>query len=130
MSTPRIFRITLEVSNIEEATAFYTELLGDAGKRHPGARHYYDCGGVILSVLDPSQGGMKPQPMPKSLYFAVDDIHAVHARAKKLGALSPFKVHGQSAAEVIKRPWGEESFYVTDKWGNELCFVKDGTIYS
>jgi hypothetical protein len=31
---------------------------------------------------------------------------------------------------VIERPWGERSFYATDLWGNELCFVADGTLYT
>src|SRR5260221_11335464 len=74
--TPKIFRITLEVSNLDEAAAFYARLLDNPGKRHPGARHYFDCGGVILAVLDPTQGGVKPTPGPKSLYFAVHDIEA------------------------------------------------------
>ena len=52
--TPKIFRITLEVSNLDEAAAFYARLLGNKGKRHPGARHYFDCGGVILAVHDPT----------------------------------------------------------------------------
>jgi hypothetical protein len=73
---------------------------------------------------------MKPTPGPKSIYFATDDIEGAHARAKALEALAPFAVHGQPAADVIKRPWGEVSFYVTDPWGNELCFVKDGTLYT
>ena len=34
------------------------------------------------------------------------------------------------AAKVIERPWGERSFYVTDPWGNELCFVQEGTLYT
>jgi catechol 2,3-dioxygenase-like lactoylglutathione lyase family enzyme len=126
----KIFRITIEVSDLEKAAAFYTKLLDDPGKRHPGARHYFDCGGVILAVLDPTRGGLAPQPMPKSLYFAVDDIAAAHARAKSLGALAPYQVHGQPAGDVIKRPWGERSFYVTDPWGNELCFVEEGTLYT
>jgi catechol 2,3-dioxygenase-like lactoylglutathione lyase family enzyme len=126
----KIFRVTIEVSNLDDAADFYTKLLGEPGKRHPGARHYFNCGGVILAVLDPTQGGIKPTPLPKSLYFAVDDIAAVHARAKALGALAPFSVHGQPAAEVIDRPWGERSFYVTDRWGNELCFVQEGTLYT
>ena len=129
-STPKIFRVTVEVSNLEEAAAFYAKLLDTPGKRHPGARHYFDCGGVILAVLDVSQGGMKPTPGPKSLYFAVGDVDAVHARASALKALAPFKVHGQPASEVIVRPWGEKSFYVTDPWGNETCFVQDGTLYT
>jgi catechol 2,3-dioxygenase-like lactoylglutathione lyase family enzyme len=128
--TPKIFRVTLEVAKLDEAATFYTKLLGTPGKRHPGARHYFDCGGVILAVLDPTQGGLTPTPGPKSLYFAVDDVDAVHARAKSLGALAPFQVHGQPAGEVIERPWGERSFYVTDPWGHELCFVAEGTLYT
>src|SRR5690242_18606454 len=106
---PKIFRITLEVGDLEKASAFYAKLLGTPGKRHPGARHYFDCGGVILAVLEPTQGGVRPTPGAKSLYFAVEDVDAVHARAKALGSLAPFSVHGQPAAEVITRPWGERS---------------------
>ncbi len=65
------------------------------------ARHYFDCGGVILAILDPTQGGLKPTPGAKSLYFAVEDIEEVHARAKALGALSSFSVHGQPASDVL-----------------------------
>src|SRR6185437_5268670 len=118
-TTPKIFRITVEVANLEDATKFYAELLGVPGKRHPGARHYFDCGGVILAVLDVSQGGLTPTPGPKSLYFAVRDVDAVHARAKQLGALAPYKVHGADAGAVTTRPWGERSFYVVDPWGND-----------
>jgi catechol 2,3-dioxygenase-like lactoylglutathione lyase family enzyme len=129
-SVPKIFRVTVEVADLEAATKFYQQLLGFEGKRHHGARHYFDCGGVILAVLDPTQGGGKPTPGPKSIYFAVDDVAEVHARAKELKALAPFQVHGQPAGEPIQRPWGEKSFYVTDKWGNELCFVEEGTLYT
>ncbi len=129
-STAKIFRVTLEVANLEQAAAFYAKLLDNPGKRHPGARHYFDCGGVILAVLDVSAGGLPPTPGPKALYFAVDDVAASHARAKSLGALAADKVHGQPAGDVIVRPWGERSFYATDPWGNELCFVQEGTLYS
>jgi predicted enzyme related to lactoylglutathione lyase len=93
--------------DLDKAAAFYSKLLGTDGKRHPGARHYFDCGGVVLAVLDPSRGGLTPTPGPKSLYFAVADVAAVHARAKQLGALAPYKVHGEEAGAVIERPWGE-----------------------
>jgi uncharacterized glyoxalase superfamily protein PhnB len=114
--TTKIFRVTVEVASIDEAAAFY-------------AKHF-DCGGVILAVLDVAAGGLAPTPGPKSIYFAVNDIDAAHARAKGLGALAPFQVHGQPARDVIVRPWGEKSFYVTDPWGNELCFVQEGTLYT
>ena len=109
---------------------FYAKLLGTEGKRHPGARHYFDCGGVILSLLDPTTGGLTPTPGPKSLYFAVGDLKAAHTRALGLKALAPYKVHGEPAGTVTKRPWGERSFYVVDPWGNDLCFVEEGTLYT
>ena len=126
----KIFRVTMEVSDLDAAAKFYSQLLGDDGTRHPGARHYFNCGGVVLAVLDVTQGGMQPHPMPKCLYFAVDKLEPVHARAKKLGALAPYQVHGAPAGEPIQRPWGERSFYVTDPWGNETCFVEEGTLYT
>jgi uncharacterized glyoxalase superfamily protein PhnB len=128
--TPKLFRVTVEVGNLDEAAAFYQKLFHADGKRHPGARHYFDCGGVIVAVLDPTQGGLTPTVGPKSLYFAVRDLEAVHKRAAALGALAPYKVHGESAGNITKRPWGERSFYVVDKWGNDLCFVEDGTLYT
>jgi catechol 2,3-dioxygenase-like lactoylglutathione lyase family enzyme len=127
---PKIFRVTLEVANIDDAAAFYAKLLAQPGKRHPGARHYFDCGGVILSLLDPTRGGLTPTPAPKSLYFAVANLEAVHERATTLKALAPYKVHGEPASELLKRPWGERSFYVVDPWGNDLCFVEEGTLYT
>jgi catechol 2,3-dioxygenase-like lactoylglutathione lyase family enzyme len=129
-ATPKIFRILIEVADLDAAARFYAELLGIPGQRHPGARHYFDCGGVIFAVLNVADGGMRPRPTPQSIYFAADDIHTLHTRAKALNALAPYQVHGQPAGDVIERPWGELSFYVTDPWGNELCFVKDGTLYT
>ena len=127
--SPKLFRVTLEVADLERATQLYAALFGLVGQRYPGARHYFDCGGVIVAVLDVSRGGMPPTPGPKSLYFAVDDVDAVHARAEQLGVLAPYQVHGEAAGAVITRPWGERSFYVVDPWGNDLCFCENGTLY-
>ena len=127
---PKLFRVTLEVADLERATQLYAALFGLDGQRYPGARHYFDCGGVIVAVLDVSRGGMPPTPGPKSLYFAVDDVDIVHARAEQLGVLAPYQVHGEPASAVITRPWGERSFYVVDPWGNDLCFCENGTLYT
>ena len=128
--SPKLFRVTLEVADLERATQLYAALFGLDGQRYPGARHYFDCGGVIVAVLDVSRGGMPPMPGPKSLYFAVDDVDSVHARAEQLGVLAPYQVHGEPASAVITRPWGERSFYVVDPWGNDLCFCENGTLYT
>jgi len=130
IDVPKLFRVTLEVADLERATQLYAALFGLDGQRYPGARHYFDCGSVIVAVLDVSRGGMPPTPGPKSLYFAVDDVDAVHARADQLGVLAPYQVHGEPASAVITRPWGERSFYVVDPWGNDLCFCENGTLYT
>ena len=129
-NAPRIFRVTLEVGDIERAAEFYALLLGIPGQRHPGSRHYFDCGGVILHVQDVSRGGSAPHPNAKSLYLAVDDLAAVHARAATLGALAPYEVHDEPGGDIVTRPWQERSFYAVDPWGNELCFVEEGTLYT
>jgi catechol 2,3-dioxygenase-like lactoylglutathione lyase family enzyme len=130
IDTPKLFRVMLEVADLETATQLYADLFGHGGQRHPGGRHYFDCGGVIVAVLDVSQGGMSPTPGPKSLYFAVDDVNAVHARAERLGVSAPYDVHGEPAGVVTVRPWGERSFYIVDPWGNDLCFCENGTLYT
>ena len=104
MTDPRVFRVTLEVADLERASDLYRQLLAMDGERRPGARHYFDCGGVILAVLDVSQGGLSPNPGPKSLFFAVDDVESVHARASQLGLLAPYQVHGEAAGEIVQRP--------------------------
>ena len=63
--TPKLFRVTLEVGDLERATELYAALFGLDGRRYPGARHYFDCGGVIVAVLDVSRGGMPPTPGPR-----------------------------------------------------------------
>jgi hypothetical protein len=129
-AVPKLFRVTLEVSDLESATEMYGQLFAADGIRHRGARHYFDCGGVIVAVIDVSQGGLTPTPGPKSLSFAVDDIDAIHQRAARLDVLAPYQVHGEPAGEVLERPWGERSFYVVDAWGNDLCFCQNGTLFT
>jgi catechol 2,3-dioxygenase-like lactoylglutathione lyase family enzyme len=129
-AAPKLFRVTAEVGDLEAATELYRDLLGIDGTRHHGARHYFDCDGVIVAVVDVTQGGLTPTPGPKSLSFAVDEVEAIHQRASRLGVLAPYQVHGEPAGEIRERPWGERSFYVVDPWGNDLCFCQDGTLFT
>jgi catechol 2,3-dioxygenase-like lactoylglutathione lyase family enzyme len=127
---PTLFRIILQVPNLDQAEEFYGTLLGDRGRRIPRAsRHYIDCGPVILALVDPSAES-KPAPLPDYIYFAVDDLERVYARAKQLNCLATEDVHGDSAGEIARRPWGERSFYVRDPWGNGLCFVDNTTLFT
>jgi len=123
-NTPRIFRMIVPVSDLEKAAAFYSRLLGTPGRSVGGGRHYFDCGAVILALLD-----NKKPPSSDFIYFAVADLEEIHARALELGCLSKESVHGASAAEMTVRPWGERSFYAFDPFGNGLCFVDETTVF-
>jgi len=131
---PPLYRIILQVDNLDKAEEFYGKLLGDLGRRIPrGSRHYIDCGPVILALVDVNgEGipGLEPKPLPDYIYFAVSDAEAVHQRARELQCLSTDDVHGASAGDLVKRPWGERSFYVHDPWGNGLCFVDENTLFT
>lgn len=128
---PTLFRIILQVSDLDKAEEFYSRLLDDPGRRIPRAsRHYINCGPVILALVDVTAGGEKAEPLPDKIYFAVGDLEKVHTRAVELGCLSDEDVHGASAGEIVVRPWGERSFYVHDPWGNGLCFVDEKTLFT
>jgi predicted enzyme related to lactoylglutathione lyase len=131
---PTLYRIILQVDNLDRAEEFYGKLLGDRGRRIPrGSRHYFDCGPVILALVDvtgENTSGLQPKPLPDNIYFAVSDVDAFHERARELDCLSTDDVHGASAGEVVRRPWGERSFYAHDPWGNGLCFVDENTLFT
>ena len=127
---PTLFRVTLQVSNLDKVAGFYSKLLGMEGRRIRGARHYFDCGAVILALVDPTGGGLQPQPMADCVYLRVKDLEGIHARARELGCLDEELVHGQSGGEIATRPWGERSFYTRDPVGNGLCFVDERTLFT
>jgi predicted enzyme related to lactoylglutathione lyase len=126
---PQLFRLTVEVGDLEAATSFYTELLGLQGRKQPGSRCYFDCGKVTVCVLDVSKVG-QPQNAPKAMYFTVKNLEAAFERARALGCLSRQDVHDADAGGIVVRPWGERSFYIEDPWKNPLCFVEEGTVYT
>lgn len=127
---PNLFRVMLEVSNLNAAVTFYSKLLGIEGRVLRGSRAYFDCGSVILAILDPTPGEVKPTPNVGDVYFSVKDLESFHARARELGCLSKEEVHEESAGDIVTRPWGERSFYVKDPWGNGVCFVDEKTLYT
>ena len=131
---PPLYRIILQVDNLDRAEEFYGKLLGDHGRRiHGASRHYIDCGPVILALVDVNGEnipGLQPKPLPDYIYFAVNDIEACYERARELQCLSTEDVHGDSAGDLVTRPWGERSFYAHDPWGNGLCFVDESTLFT
>ena len=132
MAASKLFRVALQVADLDQASAFYAKLLDDPGIPIPrGSRHYFNCGPVILALVDVAKGaGEKPQPTPDYIYFAVNNLQEVFARAKALNCLANDRYHDQNAGEILKRPWGEVSFYCEDLWGNGLCFVDETTLFT
>ena len=76
-----------------------------------------------------SQAG-KRVVLPDNVYFSVNDLETIFERAKALGCLATRDVHGDRAGEIVKRPWGERSFYAQDPFGNPLCFVDAKTLFT
>jgi catechol-2,3-dioxygenase len=126
---PQLFRLNIEVGNLDQAASFYGSLLGVEGRRQAGSRVYFSAGPITLQVVDVSSNG-QPHPAAKALYFTARDLEAAFERAKTLGCLSRESVHDAPGGGIVVRPWGERSFYVEDPWKNPLCFVEEGTVYA
>ena len=65
---PRLFRINVEVGNLDDAAKFYGTLFGLVGRLQAGSRCYFTCGSVTLQVVDARQCGV-PHPAAKALYL-------------------------------------------------------------
>src|SRR5262249_13993363 len=102
--TPSLFRLNIEVGDLDKADAFYARLLGLEGRKQAGSRVYFQAGPVTLQVVNVSPS--RPHTAAKALYFIVEDLDAVHARAKALGCLSRELVHGKPGGDLVTRPWG------------------------
>lgn len=122
---PKLFRVILPVSDIEQAERFYSLLLGIPGKRVSPGRHYFDCGGTILACFDPKADGdsITFKPNPDHVYFSVPDLQAAYKRAAAAGCqwIEP---------KIDRRPWGEISFYARDPFGNPICLVDEKTVFT
>jgi predicted enzyme related to lactoylglutathione lyase len=125
---PRLFRVILPVTDIEEAKKFYGLVLGMSGERISPGRHYFDCGGTILACYDPVadgdglQEGWKQHPR-QYVYFAVSDLDATHQLAMNAGGTI---VEGG----IQKMPWGERMFWARDPFGNPISFVDEKTLFT
>jgi len=130
MDVPRLFRVLVEVADLDRAMTFYSSLLGIPGRKVGGGRAYYDCGATIVGLVDVALGKQQPRAAWQDLYFAVTRVEEFHGRAAALGCLSQEDVHGQRAGDLVVRPWGERCFYAQDPWGNGLCFSDETTLFT
>jgi predicted enzyme related to lactoylglutathione lyase len=132
-NTPRIFRVLVPAKDLDRSRKFYRTLLGVEGRRVAEGRIYFDCGAVLLGVLDYSSSKAAFSSPTEALYFSTRDLETVHRRARKLGCLSPGLLHDDPSSplgQIVLRPWGERSFYAEDPSGNALCFVDQRTLFT
>jgi catechol 2,3-dioxygenase-like lactoylglutathione lyase family enzyme len=134
MGSSTIFRVLLQVTDLDRSQQFYESLLGQPGRKVGGGRVYFDCGTVILAIVDPSaEGEARAVALPEPLYLATGDLEGVYRRANALGCLSSALIHddpANPAGEIVVRPWGERSFYGADPSGNPICFVDSRTSFT
>ena len=118
----RVFRIAIPASHIDLSRVFYESVLAlDADDTVP-SRLYFHCGEVIMALIDWTVEARGPfQSTPDNLYFATEELDAVHERALAAGA--------RQVSPIEQRPWGERSFYCLDPDGNRLCFVDETTLF-
>ncbi len=123
---PRLYRVILPAGDLDESVGFYRRLLVMDGERVSPGRHYFQCGGVILAVVDPRADGDDRDARPNSdhVYLAVKELEPYHRRAADLRALAP------DMGAIETRPWGERSFYLSDPFGNPLCLVDRETLFT
>ena len=134
MSQPKLFRVVLQVPDLERAVAFYRTVLEMDGFRVSNGRHYFDLNGTILACYDPRADGdaFEAQPNPDRIYIAVDDLEATLAACERAeaGFSDAVMDGGKPSGEIAVRPWGERSFYVKDPAGNRVCFVDRRTMFT
>lgn len=123
----QLYRVILPVTDIERATKFYSEVLGNHGHRVSRGRHYFDCGGTILACYDPVADGddlgegWHPH-FNQYLYFAVEDLESTLERVSS--------ADGEILGGIQTYPWGERCFYAKDPFGNPIAFVARDTVFT
>ena len=118
----QIGQIAVPVRGIERAVVFYRDILGMRLLfQAPPGLAFFDCAGVRLMLSPPSPGHDHPGSV---LYFAVDDIQAMHRTLADRGVAfseAPKKIATLPDREVWLAPF-------TDTEGNTLALMSEPRI--
>ena len=122
VSLSRIKQIAVPVNDVEEAKAFYGDVLGmqhlfDA----PPALSFFDCGGVRLMLCGPAAQGKDGDKQHAALFYDVSDIKETYAAIKAAGASSLAEPH------IIARMNGREVWIaeLSDGQGNGVSLISE-----
>ncbi|MDA2933878.1 PilZ domain-containing protein [Acidobacteria bacterium AH-259-D05] len=124
-----LYQVDLSVRDIDQAEAFYSQLLAMPGRRVSPGRHYFDCGGMVLCCQDlrgegdsSGEGNSSDVSVTShQLCFVVGDLEAVFERAKNANCNSLDE-------QIVTQPWGTRSFVAEDPFENSILFVDEATM--
>jgi catechol 2,3-dioxygenase-like lactoylglutathione lyase family enzyme len=110
-----VWGVTLSVSDLKEAIAFYEKTLGLNKKYEYSSYAGFQCGGVEvgLTVVKKKKGHIAGAP---SIQFLVDNVDAVYEELRKKGVDFVRSPHDE--------PWGGREAGFLDPDGNPLEVVQ------
>jgi methylmalonyl-CoA/ethylmalonyl-CoA epimerase len=115
----RIHQISMRAHDVDRAVGFYRDTLGLPFLfAAPPRLAFFDCAGVRLMLSTPEPGFDHPGSV---LYFAVDDIRAVHAALKSRGVA--FRSEPHKIATLADREVWLADFEDTE--GNSLALMAE-----
>jgi len=115
----RLHQISMRITDIDRATAFYRDVLGVPFLfAAPPNLAFFDCGGVRLMLSPPSPGHDHPGSV---LYFAVDDIRAMARTLEARGVT--FTTPPAKIATLADREVWLAAF--SDTEGNPLALMSE-----
>jgi len=118
----RIHQISVRVTDVERAVAFYRDALGLTFLfAAPPRLAFFDCGGVRLMLSTPEPGFDHPGSV---IYFAVDDIRQAHETLVSRGVTfrtGPHRIATLADREVWLADFG-------DTEGNTLALMSEPRI--
>lgn len=110
-----VWGVTLYVSNLKEAIAFYEKTLGLSKKYEYSSYAGFQCGGAEVGLRPgrKEKGHIEDAP---SIQFFVDNVDAVYEKLRKRGV--------NFAKEPHAEPWGDREAGFLDPDGNLLEIVQ------
>ncbi|HEU5296401.1 MAG TPA: VOC family protein [Burkholderiaceae bacterium] len=120
---PRVSLITLGVSDLDRAVAFYENVLGWKVAQRPPGVAFFDLGGFVLALwghADLAQDMQLAQPVVSGGYEAFSLAHNLRSVEEVDALFAHLKRHG---ATIVKPPqkaqWGGYTGYFADPDGHK-----------
>ncbi len=115
-TTPRLVRVAPEipVGNLDEALVYYRDKLGFDVVMTMPERGYavVERDGVALHLFQDGTRSLSPV----SFHIFIHGLEKLFAELRGRGA--------QVKQEVLRKPWGNRDFRITDPSGNEIKFTE------